>query len=88
MEPLYLKRNLTCHKTEYATSVIKSMNLKSTTVLIEYGRYGNDNNWLAHYYDVDENGNLSLEQKYVTGDENEEISSQFGVDLTRLKYNY
>ena len=72
-----LERNLTSHKTDYASSIIRSLNLKSTTLLIEC-RYYNDNTCLAHYYNVDQNGNLSLEQKYVTGDE---IINQFGVSL-------
>jgi len=73
-----LQRSLTSHKISHANFIIDSMNLKSTTVLVELV-YKENNLWLAHYFNIDENGNRTLEQKYITEDVDK--YSQFGVSL-------
>lgn len=75
-----LKRSITLNKINYAEYVIDSMNLKSTTVLIQLFHLM-DNIWLAHYLNIDENGNRTLEQKNISGIDKQDLVGQFGISL-------
>lgn len=78
--PPPLRRSLTIHKMDTADNIINNMDLKSTTALIELSHI-KDENWLAYYYDIDEYGKKVLKQKYITGNDDKELKSQFGVIL-------
>jgi hypothetical protein len=78
--PPPLLRSLTIHKMNTAEHMITEMELKSTTALVEL-LHVKDDKWLAHYYDIDEHGKKVLKQKYITGNNDKEIKSQFGVSL-------
>ncbi len=78
--PPPLTRSLTTHKMETADNMINDMELKCSTALIEI-LHIKDDKWLAYYYDIDKDGKKVLKQKYITGNDDKELKSQFGVSL-------
>ena len=82
-----LQRCLTLNKIECAKKIIEDMNLVLTTestkrILIELLNLNSDDKWYAHYFIVDENKNLLLEQKIVYGKNKEDVLSQFEINIT------
>ena len=78
--PPPLTRSLTIHKMDTADHMMNEMELKSTTALVEL-LHVKDDKWLAHYYEIDGEGKKVLKQKYITGNNDKELKSQFGVSL-------